>query len=224
MNIQNLSDFPLRTLALPPLSGAEPKNIVLLLHGLGSNAEDLISLAPLMARDLPDTLFLSVDAPYPCDMAPFGYQWFSLQDRDPARILKELRQVRPVLEDYIAEVIKKYQIKNNELALSGFSQGTMTSLFTSLYAKEAFAGILGYSGAFFPDTEAGALTKQPVCLIHGTADDVVPFDNMKTAENLLQAQDFDIETLACPGLGHSIDENGIAKGTAFLKRILYTAA
>lgn len=220
MQIEQLPDFSLRTLALPPQSGQAPRKIVLLLHGLGSNAEDLIALAPMMAPEIPDALFLSVDAPYPCDMAPFGYQWFSLQDRAPARILTELRRVRPLLEGYIHDVLNKYGLKNKDLALGGFSQGTMTSLYTALYAEEAYAGVLGYSGALFLDADAGALTKLPVCLIHGEADDVVPFHSMELAATALKAQNFDIETLACPRLGHSIDEKGLKKGTEFLARIL----
>ncbi|TNE27367.1 MAG: phospholipase [Alphaproteobacteria bacterium] len=220
MQIQQLPDFSLRTLALAPQSGNPPKKIVLLLHGLGSNAEDLIALAPMMAPDMPDVLFLSVDAPYPCDMAPFGYQWFSLQDRDPTRILMELRRVRPLLEGYIREVLEKYDLKNNDLAFGGFSQGTMTSLYTALYAEEAYAGVLGYSGVLFLDEDEGPLTKLPVCLIHGEADDVVPFHSLELAEAALKAQNFDLETLACPHLGHSIDEQGLKKGTQFLARIL----
>jgi len=220
MQIHQLPDFSLRTLALSPQSGNDPKKIVLLLHGLGSNAEDLIALAPMMAPEMPDVLFLSVDAPYPCDMAPNGYQWFSLQDRDPARIMMELRRVRPLLEGYIHEVLEKYGLKNSDLALGGFSQGTMTSLYTALYAQESYAGVLGYSGALFLDEDAGPLTKLPVCLIHGEDDDVVPFQSLELAETALKAQNFDIETLACPQLGHSIDEKGLKKGTAFLARIL----
>ena len=240
MQIQQLPDFSLRTLALAPQSGKAPRKIALLLHGLGSNAEDLIALAPMMAPDMPDVLFLSVDAPYPCDMAPYGYQWFSLQDRDPARILMELRRVRPLLEGYIQDVLNKYGLKNKDFALGGFfdrqleilgltdedmalvgfSQGTMTSLYTALYAQEAYAGVLGYSGALFLDEDAGALTKIPVCLIHGEADDVVPFRSLELAATALKAQSFDVETLACPQLGHSIDEKGLKKGTEFLARIL----
>lgn len=220
MQIQQLPDFSLRTLALAPQSGKAPRKIALLLHGLGSNAEDLIALAPMMAPDMPDVLFLSVDAPYPCDMAPYGYQWFSLQDRDPARILMELRRVRPLLEGYIQDVLNKYGLKNKDLALGGFSQGTMTSLYTALYAEEAYAGVLGYSGALFLDEDAGALTKLPVCLIHGEADDIVPFRSLELAATALKAQSFDVEMLACPQLGHSIDEKGLKKGTEFLARIL----
>ncbi|MBL1146487.1 MAG: phospholipase [Pseudomonadota bacterium] len=220
MQIQQIADFSLRTLALAPQSGNPPKKIALFLHGLGSNAEDLIALAPLMAPDMPDVLFLSVDAPYPCDMAPVGYQWFSLRDRDPTRILMELRRVKPLLEGYIGEVLDKYKLRNKDLAFCGFSQGTMTSLYTALYADEPYAGVLGYSGVLFLDEDEGPLSRLPICLIHGEADDVVPFRSLEMAEAALKAQNFDLEILACPHLGHSIDEKGLKKGTEFLARIL----
>ncbi len=66
--------------------------MVILLHGLGSNGQDLISLAPLWAQRIPDAVFVSPDAPFTCDMVPPGYpnayQWFSLQDRDPRIVLQ----------------------------------------------------------------------------------------------------------------------------------------
>jgi phospholipase/carboxylesterase len=50
----------------PPASGGAPKSLVILLHGYGSNGEDLIDLAPYWQAALPDTLFLAPDAPQPC--------------------------------------------------------------------------------------------------------------------------------------------------------------
>ena len=58
---------------------------MLLLHGLGSDGNDLIGLAPYWAPLLPDAAFASPNAPFPCDMAPYGYQWFSLLDRSAQR-------------------------------------------------------------------------------------------------------------------------------------------
>ena len=66
-----------------PEEGGKPSSLVILLHGLGSNGRDLISLAPFWAKDLPETVFISPDAPFVCDMAPMGYQWFSLQELAP---------------------------------------------------------------------------------------------------------------------------------------------
>lgn len=222
MQMNHIPDLSLRTLSFGPSQGDKPKNIVLLLHGLGSNADDLISLAPIMAGELPETLFLSVDAPEQCDMAPFGHQWFSLQNRAPDAILSGLQTTaQPALHKVISEIKEKYGIENKDLALLGFSQGTMTSLYTALHSDAPFAGVLGYSGALFlnPATEQD-LTKQPICLVHGTADDVVAFESLADAETTLKEHDIEIETCACPNLGHSIDEKGLGTGVSFLQRVL----
>jgi predicted esterase len=70
-----------------PSAGGAPRQIVVLLHGVGADGQDLIGLAPMLAERLPHALFVAPDAPQPCDMAPYGRQWFSLQDRRPAAML-----------------------------------------------------------------------------------------------------------------------------------------
>src|SRR5580658_7979289 len=57
----------------PPHSGGKPKRLVILLHGLGADGNDLIGLAPYWAPALPDAEFVSPNAPFPCDMARHGY-------------------------------------------------------------------------------------------------------------------------------------------------------
>ena len=54
----------------PPASGAAAKQLVILLHGLGADGNDLIALAPHLAQNLPDAHFIAPEAPFPCDMAP----------------------------------------------------------------------------------------------------------------------------------------------------------
>jgi phospholipase/carboxylesterase len=73
--------------ATGPLAGGAPRQLVVLLHGVGADGQDLIGLAPMLAERLPHALFVAPDAPQPCDMAPYGRQWFSLQDRRPAAML-----------------------------------------------------------------------------------------------------------------------------------------
>ena len=75
----------------PPASGGRPDRLVILLHGLGADGNDLIGLAPHWARLLPTAEFVSPNAPFPCDTAPYGYQWFSAQDRSPAAVLAGVR-------------------------------------------------------------------------------------------------------------------------------------
>lgn len=207
-------------------SDAAPSSIVLLLHGLGSNGRDLISLAPYWDQVLPDTLFISPDAPFPCDMVPPGYpdsyQWFSLQDRDPEKILQGVLSAAPVLDAFIDGLLEEYNLPASKLALTGFSQGTMMSLYIGPHYKDRLAGVLGYSGALvWPgDTDFSKLQKPPVRLIHGEADDVVPVGAYHMAREALIAAGFDVSGHTSPGLPHSLDNDGIESGGQFLASIL----
>ena len=76
-----------------PQSGGPAKQLVVLLHGLGADGNDLIGLAPNWAAALPDAAFIAPDGPMACDMGPFGRQWFSLQEfrSEERRVGKECR-------------------------------------------------------------------------------------------------------------------------------------
>lgn len=200
-----------------PASGGKPKQLVILLHGVGSNGQDLFSLVPEFAALLPDAHFISPDAPFPCDMAPMGYQWFSLMDRDMQTMLSGLNTVEPLLNDFMDAQLERFDLSPDKLALIGFSQGTMTSLHVSLRRKEPIAGILGYSGALLAMPESP--TKFPICLVHGTQDPVVPFAAMEQASVALQADGVEVETHAREGLPHGIDPEGVEIGKRFLQRI-----
>jgi phospholipase/carboxylesterase len=81
---------------MPPRAGGPPRQLVVLLHGVGPDGQDLIELAPAIAPVLPNAAFVAPDAPDPCDMAPFGYHWFSLRDRRPGALLLGVQAVAPV--------------------------------------------------------------------------------------------------------------------------------
>lgn len=202
--------------------GKTVDSIVFLLHGLGSNKEDLISLAPYFARYCPNTVFVSPDAPQPCDMGPFGFQWFSLQDRDPHVMLKGIEESFPVLKQFIEDVVAKYNVKKERVILLGFSQGTMMSLYTAPRLDKTIAGVIGYSGALLGGAELAdsQFKKPPVLLIHGNRDDVVAYSALQNAEGFLSKSGFDIKTVTCPNLGHSIDERGIIAGIEFVSEKL----
>ncbi|MBX2834353.1 MAG: dienelactone hydrolase family protein [Micavibrio sp.] len=199
-----------------------PKNLVILLHGLGSNGRDLISLAPMWAKNMPDTVFVSPDAPFACDMVPPGYpdsfQWFSLQVRDPILILQGVQTATPILSTYIKEQMEKYGVSADKTALVGFSQGTMMSLYAGMRFDQKLAGILGYSGALVGDV---GNVQIPVHLVHGEADDVVPFDEYTRARKALEDAGVKVSGHGVAGLPHSIDPSGIESGAEFLRKALY---
>ena len=210
--------LPLTGPSLPPRSGRPPRQIVILLHGLGADGEDLIGMAPYFAERLPDAEFLSPHAPHPCDMAPFGRQWFSLQDRRPEAILAGLVSARPIFDAYLDAALARRGLTEADLALVGFSQGAMLALHGALRRPRRLASVAGYSGLLAaPDrliTEIAS--RPPVLLVHGGEDPVVAFDFMELAARALDALDVPVTALARPGLGHSIDDEGLSRGIEFV--------
>jgi len=206
----------------PPRAGGKPRSLVVLLHGLGADGNDLISLAPYWAPLLPETEFLAPHAPFPCDMAPYGYQWFSVQELSPDAVLAGVRAAAPFLDGFLDEALAARGLDDSRLALVGFSQGTMMSLHVGLRRQKPVAGILGYSGRLVgAETLIEELrSKPPVLLMHGTADEIVPFESLALAEEKLKALGVPVTTVHRPGLGHSIDEIELAKGGEFLKKSL----
>lgn len=205
-----------------PAAGGKPRRLVILLHGLGADGNDLIGLAPYWARLLPTAEFLSPNAPFPCDMAPHGYQWFSSQDRSPEAVLGGVRAAAPVLDAFIDESLAERDLTDGDLALVGFSQGTMMSLFVGLRREEPVAGIVGFSGRLLaPELLASELRSRPrILLAHGTEDPLVPYSSLAAAETVLEAAGVPVETVTCFGIGHSIDEEGLRRGGLFLQDVL----
>ncbi len=203
-----------------------PTELVILLHGLGADGNDLISLAPLFARMLPGAAFVSPHAPFPCDMAPVGRQWFSFQNREPEAVLGGVRAAAPHLGAFIDTELERAGLPDERLALIGFSQGTMMALHVALRRARPCAAVIGYSGALVgPQALAGEIeSRPPVLLVHGDADEIVPFSSMAAAEQALQENGLLVHGEVRPGLGHGIDETGLQLGAAMLKQTLYPDA
>ena len=205
-----------------PASGQPPKQVILLLHGYGSNGRDLISLAPYFAKTAPNALFISPDAPFPCEMGGGGFQWFSLAHYTPEALIKGTKEATPILQTFIDEILKKHNLEDENLILIGFSQGTMMSLYVGPRRKNKIAGILGYSGALIHENDLADVQKPPICLVHGEADDVVTINRYHDAVRDLKAAGFDVSGCAVPHLVHSIDEKGIMTGIEFIESCIET--
>ena len=202
-----------------PASGGPAKQIVVLLHGLGADGQDLIDLASHWATALPDAAFVAPDAPQACDMGPYGRQWFSLQDRSPAVMAAGARAARAGLDAFLDAELAQAGLPGTALALAGFSQGCMMALYAGLRRAVPPAAILGYSGALLAPQSLAAeiIGHPPVLLVHGEADDIVPVQATRAAEAALRQAGVPVEALVRPGLAHGIDEAGLAAGRRWLE-------
>lgn len=200
-----------------PVSGGAARQLVVFLHGYGANGDDLIGLSPFFGQALPHAAFVAPNAPEPCGIGGGGYQWFGLTNLNPALIAAGVRGAAPLLDAYIDDALKSRNLTYDQLALIGFSQGTMMSLDRTMRRGDA-AAVVGYSG-MVADPASG-LAKDarhpPVLLVHGTADPIVPFASLGAAEHALSAAGFPVETLARPGLQHGIDQEGATRAAQFL--------
>lgn len=204
-----------------PASGNPPRQLVVLLHGRGANGHDLIGLAPVLAEHFPDALFLAPDAPQPADLAPVGLQWFSLTERTPETIAAGVRSAAPAIDAFLDHHLARHGLTDANLALFGFSQGCMMALHVGLRRAAAPAAVMGYSGLLAaPDALADEITvRPPVLLVHGEADEIVPHAALPAAEAALRDAGVEVEAVSRPGLGHGIDEDGIARALALLNRV-----
>jgi phospholipase/carboxylesterase len=205
-----------------PYSGGAVKQIVLLLHGYGSNGNDLISFSTYWRELLPDALFIAPNAPEQLPGTWSGYQWWALTEFSREAMARGVASAAPKLNRYIDWYLKRHNLTEREMVLVGFSQGTMMALHVGPRRERPFAGILGYSG-MLADAEELARelrSKPPVMLIHGAVDQMVPVSAMRTAQADLEALGFDVSSHVCPGLDHSVDQAGLQLGVDFCRRML----
>ena len=207
---------------IPPANGGAPGHAVIILHGLGdSGAGGLLEIGRIWSASLPDAEFLCPDAPFPFEGAPFGRQWFSLADMAMPAMLRGAKTAAPYLDRYIDHILASRKLPPQKLALAGFSQGTIMALYTGLRRPQPIAGILGYSGILV-GAETLAVEKKggpPVLLVHGTMDEVVPYGYQEMSAEGLRRAGIPVDCISRPGLGHGIDDVGIAEGLRFLRQI-----
>lgn len=201
-----------------PVGADRPARLVILLHGYGADGDDLLGLAPHWARVLPKTEFLAPHAPFPCEASPFGRQWFGFEGRDEAMILAETQTAAAILDAFIDAELARRGLGEEQLALVGFSQGTMMALHVAPRRTHPMAAVVGYSGSLIaPQILPREMKSKPrILLVHGNADPVVPYPALATAQEALQSLGIPVTAITRPGLAHGIDDVGLARAGEFL--------
>ena len=209
---------------LPAKSG-HAKQLVVFLHGYGADGKDLIDIGKQWQKLLPDTAFVSPNAPQPCAGSPMGKQWFPLTMRDPDERWNGAVAARPGLDAFLDAELAAAGLDDSKLALVGFSQGTMMALHVGLRRKRAPAAIIGFSGVLVgPEHLAEASARNargeppPILLVHGSADEVIPVEALFGSAQQLAEGGIPAQWHLSAGVGHGIDGGGLMHGGMFLAK------
>ena len=198
------------------------RSMVVFLHGYGADGADLLGLADPLAPHLPNTVFVAPDAPEPCAGNPFGRQWFPipwLDGSSEAAATEGLARAAEDLNAFLDAQLATEGLTPVQLALVGFSQGTMMALQVAPRRAEPVAALVGFSGRLLkPELLASeAMSKPPVLLLHGDADEMVPFRDMELAGDALVVAGFEVYGHVMKGTGHGIAPDGLSVALSFLK-------
>ena len=205
-----------------PVSGTT-RSVVVFLHGYGANGVDLLGLADPLGEHMPDTLFIAPDAPERCPGSPLGFQWFPIPWLDGSSEDEARRSMDAAIEDlnaFLDALMVDEDILPEQLALFGFSQGTMMSLHVGPRREDALAGIVGFSGRLMePDLLVDEVkTKPPVLLVHGDQDEVVPPQSLSEAAVGLEKAGFkEVFAHVMKGTAHGIAPDGLSVALAFMR-------
>lgn len=213
MKIENIDPKLLKIPDNEKIQGA-----LVFLHGYGSNGFDMMGLSHYFTDFLDHFVYVCPNAPYPCENSPFGYQWFSLLDRDPQAIIDSVIATTAVTE-LLHSICEKWGLSSTQIVLMGFSQGCMTALYHGLCGEMALGALVGFSGRLLLNEQTPILHRPPLLIIHGGEDNVVPLSAFDQALISLNQHKIGYEALFRPHLGHSIDETGLKETNRFLKRV-----
>jgi phospholipase/carboxylesterase len=200
------------TLSGPTKSAASGRatHLVVLVHGYGADGNDLIELAAHWQSLLPHVAFAAPNAPTPLPGSP-GYQWFPISRIDPHEMRKGVEVAGPVLDAFLDAELERLGIAPENLALAGFSQGTMLALHVGLRRKVKPAAIVGFSGMLAgpPPADLAGPDYPPILLTHGDSDQVIPPQALFLAASTLGAAGAAVQWHLAPGMGHGIDPDGL---------------
>ena len=194
--------------------------LLILLHGYGSNEEDLFSFAP----ELPDDSYvISVRAPY--DLQPYGHAWYAIHfDADENKFSDNVQAKQSVelIAGFIDEIVKQYPIDTENVTLIGFSQGAILSYATALTYPEKISKVVALSGYFnqeiLPEIiDTKAISHLKFFVSHGSVDQVIPVDWARKAKPALENLGLEVEYQEYP-IGHGVSPKNFYDFKNWLQR------
>lgn len=221
MRSQNLSLAHLAREPRAEAGGGGRPPLLLLLHGVGSNEEDLFGLSPYL-----DARFLVVSARAPFVLGAGAFGWFNIEftPRGLVADIEQAKQSLKMLPVFIEEAVAAYGADASRVYLGGFSQGAMMSLALMLTRPERVAGVAAMSGRLPaqvlerpPDREA--LEGLPVIVTHGTYDPVLPVENGRAARDFLKTLPVELTYREYP-MGHEVSVESLRDVTEWLGKSL----
>ena len=198
--------FCLDSIIIKPEEGIEIKHAIILLHGYGGDGKDISMITLNWKRHMPNTVFICPNGLETCPINPSGFQWFDLTKDDTDYILDQSIKAEEKIKLFINEIKQEFNLQNNQICLSGFSQGCMMSLNVGLTSEEKFSCIVGFSGKIINQNNLKLRIKNSTdtLLIHGDADQVVPSTYLLEAKDFLIRNNVGVETLLLKNCDHHI--------------------
>ena len=198
--------FCLESTIINPEKDKDIRNVVVLLHGYGGDGKDISMLALNWKRHMPNTIFICPNGHEICTINPSGYQWFDLTNDDPNYVLNESLKAEKKVNRFLDEIKKEYNLENNQIGLSGFSQGCMMSINVGLTTEQTFSFIIGFSGKIINTENLKTRIKNytNTLLIHGDQDDIVSPTHLLEAKDFLLREKVNVETHLIKNCGHHI--------------------
>ncbi len=198
--------FCLNSIIIKPENGTEIKHAIILLHGYGGDGKDISMLSLNWKRHMPNTVFICPNGHETCSINPSGFQWFDLTKDDPEYILEQSINAENKIQKFIHEIKQEFNLTNDKICLSGFSQGCMMSINVGLTSEKKFSCIVGFSGKIIDQDNLKNRIKNStdILLIHGESDQIVPSTYLLEAKDFLIRNNIEVETLLIKNCDHHI--------------------
>ena len=204
------------------------QNIVIMLHGYGSNGDDLIQIANEWKEKFPNIYFSAPNAPFKSDKFPGGFMWFEAypngihyneaSKQQKQKIMKDFSTSCDLIKKHIDYLCTEYNLSLKKVFLLGFSQGSMMSFEVGTTLKQLIAGIISLSGRIYSNNfQENNRKKSPVLIVHGETDTIIPPNRYYETCEILEKLKFAVEKHLIKNMAHTISSDVIKITENFIR-------